>query len=408
MRAVVLCAALLAVVWPSRAKAQTVSLTETEAVARLSSESPRVRAIRASIDVARAGVLAAARWPNPRATFDRESVAGVTENMTMVSQLLPVTGRRGLEERAASTLVAATTHRADEAVRRARADLRLTFAQLVAAQIRERELEAARARLTELASALVAREAAGDAAGFDRLRAEHEVLDLEADLATAAADRARLQAAVAAFFEEPIDPSRLVAVAPVAAPVALPPVDVLVGRSETGRGELLGLRSEADAARLSARAAGRRRIPEPEIVAGTKSSSVDGGHLGSVITLQAVVPLFDRGRAEQALAEAEASRAEARLEALRLAVASQIAALRASVVTQRETAERYRTAAVAGASEIERIARVGYDAGERSILELLDGIRVASSVRLRQAELDFEVRAAEIELEFVSGWEFSS
>ncbi len=408
MRTVVLCVTLLAAVVPSRAGAQTLSLTESEAIARLSPDSPRVRAIRSAIDVARADVLAAARWPNPRITFDRESVAGITEDITMVSQALPLTGRRGLEVQAASTLVDASSHRADDAVRRARADLRLAFAQLVALQGRERELTTVRDRLGALADVLAKREAAGDASGFDRLRAEREVLDIEADRATAVTDRARAQAMVAGFFARSIDSPRILAVEAVAPHVALPSVDILVERSESARGELIALRKEIDAARLSARAADRRRIPEPEIVAGTKSSTAGGGDLGSVVTLQAVVPLFDRGRAERALAQARASQADSRLEALRLALRSEIAALRAAVLERRETAERYRGAAVSSANQIERIAQVSYDAGERGILELLDAYRIGSVARVRQAALDLAVRQAEIELEFVSGWEISS
>jgi outer membrane protein TolC len=48
---------------------------------------------------------------------------------------------------------------------------------------------------------------------------------------------------------------------------------------------------------------------------------------------------------------------------------------------------------------------VSYDAGERGILDLLDAHRTASAARLRQAQLDADARAAEIELEYVSGWE---
>jgi outer membrane protein TolC len=54
---------------------------------------------------------------------------------------------------------------------------------------------------------------------------------------------------------------------------------------------------------------------------------------------------------------------------------------------------------------LERIARVSYDAGERGILELLDAYRSGASARVRSAALDASVRQAEIELEFVSGWE---
>ena len=59
----------------------------------------------------------------------------------------------------------------------------------------------------------------------------------------------------------------------------------------------------------------------------------------------------------------------------------------------------------AGIGDIERIAQVSYDAGEQGILELLDAYRTTSATRIRQAELDAAVREAEIELEFVSGWE---
>ena len=189
---------------------------------------------------------------------------------------------------------------------------------------------------------------------------------------------------------------------------SLPPVAALVERAESSRGELLALRREVDAARLAGRAAERRRIPEPEVVAGTKSSTAAGGDLGSVVTVHASIPLFDRSRVEKALAEARAAQSDARADAFRQALRSDIAALRAAVVERRQTAERYRAAAVSRAGEIERIAQISYDAGERGILELLDAYRTGSTARVRQASLDAAVRQAEIELEFVSGWEIPS
>jgi outer membrane protein, heavy metal efflux system len=277
MRSVVLCAMLTAVVPPSHAGAQSLPLTEAEALARLSAASPRVRAIRAAVDVARADVLGAGRWPNPRVTFDREAVAGVTENMTTISQVLPITGRRGLEVEAASALVIASSNRADEDLRRARADLRLAFAQLLSAQVRERELTASRDRVRALAEILARREAAGDAAGFDRLRAEREVFDIDADRAAAATERARAQAVLAGFFADPVNPAAVAAVEASAMPAPLPPVDALIEKAESIRGELLALQKDVEAASLSRRAADRRRVPEPEVVAGTKSSTAPRG-----------------------------------------------------------------------------------------------------------------------------------
>ena len=123
MRTRTWCVAVALLSLGAPATGQTV-LSEAEALARLSPDSPRVRAIRAAVDVVRADVLAAGRWPNPRATYNRESVAGITENMVTVTQPLPITGRRGLEVDAASALVEASARRADEEIRRARAALR--------------------------------------------------------------------------------------------------------------------------------------------------------------------------------------------------------------------------------------------------------------------------------------------
>ena len=207
--------------------------------------------MRAGIDIARADVLAAGRWPNPRVTYDRESVAGITEHMVMVAQPLPITGRRGFEVDAASAMVAATTSRSDDEIRRLRADLRLAFADLVAAQTRERELTAARDRLRELSEVLTKREAAGDAAGFDRLRAEREVLEIEADRAAAGVERARAQGTLSGFFADVPDPSRLDGGRRLEPRrLRVPPVAALVEQAETSRGEMLALRHEIEAARF--------------------------------------------------------------------------------------------------------------------------------------------------------------
>lgn len=386
------------------AGAQTV-LSEADALARLSSESPRVRAIRSAIILAQAEALAVGRWPNPRVTVDRESVAGIRETITRVAQGLPITGRRAFEKSAALALVDAATSRTDDEIRRARADLRLAFADLAGAQTRERELARARDRLQGLADILAKREAAGEGAGFDRLRSEREVLEWEADRVAAASDRARAQGALASFFAGPIDPASLVAADVIASrTAALPSLEALITRAESARGELIALRHEIDSARFALRAADRRAIPEPEVIVGAKSSNALGGDVGGVLGIQAVIPLFDRGRPARALAAAGASRAEAQLDALRLSIRAELAALRTAAVERRAAADRYRAAA-ADSAGIERIAEISYAAGERGILELLDAYRSASLAELRQTTLDIAARQAEIELEYVSGWE---
>jgi cobalt-zinc-cadmium efflux system outer membrane protein len=251
---------------------------------------------------------------------------------------------------------------------------------------------------------LAKRESAGDAAGFDRLRAEREVLELDIDRAAAASERARAQATLGGFLTAPAS-SALTVVAATGARLVVPPVEELLAKAEQTRGEISALRHEADAASFAERAAAKRVIPEPEVVAGTKSSNVGDGDIGSVVTVHVPVPLFDRGRPEKAAARAKRTQAEAQLDALRTALRSQITGWRNVVIQRREVADRYRATAVPASADLERIAQVSYDAGERGILELLDAYRSAATARVRQGTLDLAVRQAELELEFISGWE---
>ena len=396
-----------ALAWlPTLAAAQTV-LSEADALAKLSADSPRVREIRSGVEVTRAEGLAAGRWPNPRFTFNRESVAGVTENMFMLAQPLPITGRRGLEVDAAAATVAASEQRADEAVRQVRAALRRAYTDLAGAQLRETEMTASRDRLRGLAEVLGRREAAGDAAGYDRLRAEREVIEIEADLTAARADRARAQAGLAGFFAPTTDPATLAAAVPQAGVPRqpLPTVEELVAHAERQLPELAALKHDQASASFASSAAGRRPIPEPEIVAGTKSSNVAGGDVGTVFSVHVTIPLFDHAKPEQTLAQARRTQAEARIAVFQAVLHADVAALRTIVLERRQAADSYRASTATSAAQLERIAQVSYDAGERSILELVDAYRNSGSTRLRQVALDAAVRHAEIELELVSGWE---
>jgi cobalt-zinc-cadmium efflux system outer membrane protein len=231
-------------------------------------------------------------------------------------------------------------------------------------------------------------------------------MELEADWAAARADRARAQAELAGFFAASASTSSVTAVVPQPSDRApLPGVEELVARAQASLPELASLKQEIESADFATRAAERRPVPEPEIVAGTKSSNLGGGDVGSVFSIHLTVPLFDHAKPEQALAQARRVQAEARTAAFEASLRAQIVALRGIVLERRQAADAYRASTAASAAQLERIALVSYDAGERGILELLDAYRSSSAARVRQAALDTATRHTEIELELVSGWE---
>jgi cobalt-zinc-cadmium efflux system outer membrane protein len=231
------------------------------------------------------------------------------------------------------------------------------------------------------------------------------VLDVEAEVAAAATDRARAQAALAAFLSP--QPGSVVATPSEAKPAPVPELATLLQRAETTRGELAAFGHELESARFAERAAARRNVPEPEIVAGTKSSTAGSGDIGSVFSLHVAIPLFDRAQPERTMAAARVAQAEAQAQSFRQVLRGQVDALREAVIQRRAAADRYRTQATTATTQIERIAQVSYDAGERGILELLDAFRLGAAARVRQAALDLATRQAEIELEFATGWESS-
>ncbi len=240
-----------------------------------------------------------------------------------------------------------------EIERRVRAEARGAFARLLAAQVRADTIEATLARVRDLASALARGEDAGDAAGFDRVQVERVVSDLQAAAADAADARARAQVDLAAYFAAPVDPRALRAVAvTVGARPALADANVLVTRA-------LALAKVAPAAVATGR-----------------------GRQTSAIPFEGAVPD----------AAADSRRAELRTRVLGLA----------AVVTDRRTA----TVALrqsAAADDLERIARVSYDNGIRTALELLAAHRAAVRTRLRVVDAELALRRAEIELEELIG-----
>lgn len=397
------CVSLLSVVicgfgsWSPAAAQGT--MTESDAVARVSLESPRARAIRATVDVARADARVAGLWPNPSVSLSREAVAGTSEQFVLLSQTLPITGRLGLASESAAAAVRAAELRVDDVLRRLRVDARRAYVGLAAVEARVRHLERALEDLKALVGILAARERAGDAAGFDRLRAERETAELAAELGAARAERARWQGELAVYFYPAPDPSSLRAEPLAPVPTPLPAVDDLVTRAGAARPDLLAFERDAEAARLAGAAAARSRVPEPEIVAGLKTSSTGDDRKGSVFSINFALPLFDRAQPGRARADAQARRAQAEGEALRDEINATIRAYHRAAGERRATADEYRRTALPASDDVRRIARVSYDAGERGILELIDAYRQASDARLRVVALDAAAAEADIDLE---------
>jgi cobalt-zinc-cadmium efflux system outer membrane protein len=381
-------------------------LTEAEVVSRALSESARVRAIRARSAEVGAEQLLRRVPPNPVVSFQQEHAGGATDRFLLIEHELATSGRFGLFREAGQAAVMAAELRASRSEFEIKQDARGAFAEMLAAQTRVAEVSKTVATLTELSRRLSEREAAGDGSRFDRLRAEREVAELRAEHglaeAAVAAARARLAGLLGMSGTAP-----LVAAGTVASVSAMPTLEVVLTIARTRRADLVAFDSELRRFELERQAASRLGRPQPIVGGGWKQTSVEnaGRSSGYAFTVGLSLPLFNRGQAEAALANAGLATARAERDALGIEIEQQVRGAYARASQLQTLIANYNRDALDVSRELIRIATLAYDEGELGILELLDAHRSLITAELRAIDLRTAARLASIELERAIGEE---
>jgi outer membrane protein TolC len=389
------------------AQESMLRLTERDALDRFSTRDPRIRALNAGVDEVRATQAERALWPNPSATFSRESVLGAHDTFLLARQELPVSGRRSRLQAAGRLAVDAAQAGAQFERVRLQTDLREAYTALLLAQQREAALQESIDALQKLIAVLRLREEEGEGSSYDRMRGQRALVDLEAERTLAASDRARAQGRLAGYLGPDTTPEALVAVDPLITATSTAALPVLLEQALASRGDYRA--SEISIARFDAEraAATRLRIPTPSLTGGLKRSDLGGTtSSGYQVSVDIAIPFFSRGQAATALATAQKTRAQAETDAWRLQIEADVRAAYNVASIQHERVTRYQASIAAIAEPLARIGRVGYEDGELSILELLDAQRQALDARLQLLELAAGARRARIELDRVIGQEF--
>jgi cobalt-zinc-cadmium efflux system outer membrane protein len=337
--------------------------------------------------------VGAGALPNPTLAWQRESVAtgavpGTTQDILSVSLPLVLSGRLGLEREAAlRTGEAALARRS-----RARAELRYEairrFYAAVAATEKKAVLAESLTKLRQLADLIVAREKAGDASGYDRVRIGLEAASI-ADLLRGAvlAERAAKAAALALLGpEHAFLPALLGSLAKVGGRTERRPMFEDI---ENRRADLRALKLEATADELARRAAGRSWIPEIAVHGGAQVLDVGrpGESRGYVAGIEIPLPLFARRQGDRARAQARRELAEARRAALLREAKARLAAVLVEADERRARAETHRTEVLARAEELRKIATAAYRGGASDLLALVDAERAAREARLQAVDL---------------------
>lgn len=373
-------------------------LTETEALHFGLSRPEFSDLLRARVGEAEADALEAKTWANPTLELARDKTGMSRESSWQLAQPLDLSGRRGLREEAARHRVRATE--SDNLARQnARvAELRRAFHDLLRQQEMLRAFGDWANRFSVIGAVVDKLARAGEVAGYDRRRLAREQRSAEAKLAETRADLERNRARLSALIGRELGDG----VAGRLAPMAPPPLPILQA-TLAGRPDLAALTARAEAAEVD-HAAAQRQLPE--ITVGIGGKRVDDGALrenGNLVMLSFTLPLFDRQQAKDRRSAAQAMAARAVRDLARQQSEGDLLGLHRQATQLVAAADRYRSAAVAPAADLIRIAETAYRAGEATVLELLDAYKGALDAEITAIDLEWKAREARIELDQLTG-----
>jgi cobalt-zinc-cadmium efflux system outer membrane protein len=364
--------------------------------------SPSAQELRAGTAIVEARTQSWSLWPNPLASFDHEG-AGLTQ-ISRVEQSLPLNGRLGFLRQAGASAVRTAGMQAEYILWRQCSEMRRAFYELLLGQERETLLGNAIRQLQDVVRILRERETHGEGSRFDRLRAEREESELQAELVSAQAGTAQARSRLVSFLDASADPISVRAQGSFGGGNQPPPLaDLLEAALET-RQDYQAEQEQQEQFRWEERAADRLRIPDPIFAVGIKRAEALGGiRYGPYIGFSLSLPVFDRGMTRVAELEAELRRSSYRREVLDRQIQAEVTGAFEALQMRRRAAADYRLRFEEQGSELERIAQTAYQEGELGILELLDAYRVRRQSSLRALELLAASKQAEIELERAAG-----
>ena len=384
------------------APAEGQEFTEKEAVRLFLTRSPYAQESRAGTAVVEAQTRSWHLWPNPQSGYSHEG-AGLTQFGTW-QQTLPLSGRLGLLRQAGAAAVQVAEMQATDSLWQLCSDMRLAFYDLLLAQQREMVLSDSISQMQEVVRIILERETHGEGSLFDRLRAEREQADLQAELISAQAVTAQARSRLSSFFDGNVDPISIRAQREFGVAKELPALADLLQLAFQSRQDYKAEKQVQEQFQWEERAASRLRIPEPVFFAGLKRTEESRGvRYGPYVGFGISIPIFDRGQTRVAELEAELRRSGYREEILDQQVQSEVKGAYEAMRMRRQAVEEYRLQFEEQGPQLERIAQVAYQEGELGILELLDAYRVRRLSILRTLELTAATKQAEIGLERAVG-----
>lgn len=384
------------------AQAPVPQVTLSDVLAAVQTHNPEIASAVQLRAVAAAETRIAGAYPNPELAVGGgrwQPRTGVpptgSAQQFSVTQAVELPAVREARARAAGFGVSA----ADANIQTARIDVghesRAAFYQVLRRQEEARLAAENVTLLSDILGRVRSRVDAGEAARFELVRAESEVLS-----ARTLADAARLLVEEARGLLRRLAgsalPVQFEAIGTLPAASALPDLSVVQGRMLEANPRLRTLSAEYD--RMRARLDQERalRVPQPVL---SLSRNQDPEIRQTMFGLSLPLPLWNRREGQIAQAQAGIDLVLTQIEAQRSQLLRELdAAYSRASIAQRQV-ETFEGGLLKSAEAALRVAEAAWRFGERSFLEVLDAQRTLRGVRKDYNQARFDRHAAWIEIE---------
>ena len=384
-----------------------VDLTVAQITRTVLEHNPNLRAMRSQLDAARAGVTTAGALHNPRLEWQQGpwqaqapaaalrqqargwSVAQMIDNPVLRSARIEV-AESGMRQ---SGQMLSAAH--NDLV----AQVRLRAYEALLYQVEAESAAGALVLLEQVRERVRVRVESGEAARYEIIKADAEVIHARERQKTAAlqAEHALLELNRMASGQLP---QRWQLVASFSDGLDLPDLASLQQQAERQNPELAALRHEMDRAQAQLRMAKASRWPGLELrYSETRDPEMRMSQWGVGMQL----PLLDQRAGPMAEAQAELERARTRLEGRQVELRQQILMAWKALDMARLRVEALSQGVLREAEAALRVAEAAYRFGERGILDVLDAQRVLRGVRADLLQARYQQQSARVALDQLSG-----
>lgn len=333
---------------------------------------PTDAAAEAGVAAAQGRVRQASARPNPEASLQVEGFSGSgpyrgldqVESSVALSQRLELGGKRHARVAAARAELGVAGLRL--AVQRAELEraARERFAEAYAAKEKVSLAEAALDRARDLAQVANTLVDAGREPPLRASRARAALAEAEAGLIAARVDYDNAKRALGAVWGAAVAPVDVVG--PWELPLA--PADLTPDPTQSLDLEL----AEAESRSAQAFVRRERTLATPDVTIQAGLRRYDTGDRAFTAGISAPLPLFDQNRGAVAAAQSDALAAEARQRQELAEAVRRARDARAALTASEARLRALQDTAVPQAREALRLARLGYDAGKFTLLDVLD------------------------------------